>query len=112
MSKKQSKQKKWEYIFIGLVAVLVILLIVSAVLPKNTAADGTLTITEDGHVHTADGTHLGTYEEIFGTALEGGVTDGTEEAAADEGETEEAADEEAVTEETVTEDAAAEEPAA
>ena len=40
MSTKQNKQKKWEILFIVLVAALVVLLIVSAVMPKNTADDG------------------------------------------------------------------------
>jgi len=67
------KQHKWLLpAFIGLVVLLVALLIVNAFLPKQTALDGNtaLTITADGHVHTTDGQHVGTYEEIFGQPWE------------------------------------------
>ena len=60
------KQAKWLLpAFIGMVILLVALLVVNAFLPGS---DGTttLTITEEGHVHTSDGQHVGTYEEIFG----------------------------------------------
>ena len=77
MSKKHRKNSKWlEYVFYGIVILLVILLIAKAFVPNETAIDSTsLVITEDGHVHTADGTHLGTYDEIFGTITEAGIAD-------------------------------------
>ena len=90
------KQHKWLLpAFIGLVVLLVALLIVNAFLPKQTATtpNTALTITEDGHVHTTDGQHVGTYEEIFGqpweevvsgmTPADGETAEPTAEPAAD-----------------------------
>ena len=75
------KQNKWLMpVMIGLVAALIVLLIVNAFLPKTTtSANTSIMITEDGHVHTTDGQHLGTYEEIFGQSWES--VNGTETAA-------------------------------
>lgn len=77
MSKKSFKSKKknlkWlEILFIGLVAALVVLLILQAVLPQSPS----YVVTEDGHVHTTDGAHIGTYEEVFGTTTDGEATTG------------------------------------
>ena len=74
MSKKyrnnnHKNHKCLEYVFYGIVILLVILLVAKIFIPNDTAVDGSnLVITEDGHVHTSDGTHLGTYDEIFGAA--------------------------------------------
>ena len=47
--------------------VIVAALIVVGVIDLINGGRGTtLVVTEDGHVHTADGTHVGTVEEIFG----------------------------------------------
>ena len=84
------KQPKWLVpVMIGLIALLVVMLVVNAFLPKQTAANpnSALTITADGHVHTADGQHVGTYEEMFGQPWEEVIgTAGTETADAPAGE--------------------------
>ena len=75
MSKKSYKGKKknlkWlEIVFVGMIVALVALLILRAVTPESTD----YVITGDGHVHTADGAHVGTYEEVFGASLDGVTT--------------------------------------
>ena len=78
MAKKYRKhrkgQPKWLLpVLIGLVALLVAMLVVNAFLPKTTASNGTAgwVLTEDGHIHDANGNHISTYEEMFGTPWEG-----------------------------------------
>lgn len=66
---KKTQQKKTEKLFIRvmcvLLALVMILGLVEAVIGGNNTGS-TYTVTEDGHVHAADGTHLGTVEELFG----------------------------------------------
>ena len=50
------------YGILGLLVALVIALAVSNALAPNTE----YYVTADGHVHTADGTHVGDAEELFG----------------------------------------------
>lgn len=90
------KQVKWLMpALISLIVLLVALLIVNAFLPKQTAGNNDqvqIMVTEEGHVHTTDGQHLGTYEEIFGqpwpgvdglaTPAEGETAEPTAEPAA------------------------------
>lgn len=73
-SKKNSKAT--EFIFLGLIVATVIL-VIALVIIQHTSSDSYV-ITEDGHVHAADGTHIGTYDELFGS-LEN--TEGTEDTA-------------------------------
>ena len=92
------KQVKWLVpAFIGLIVLLVALLVVNAFLPKTTTSNSQLSvmITEEGHVHTTDGQHVGTYEEVFGQPWEevagnfnfgGETTEGGAETAPADGE--------------------------
>jgi len=65
--KSKKNQKVFEYVFYGLIAVLVIVIAVQMLTPKPQPVDNTeLYITADGHVHLADGSHVGSYEEMFG----------------------------------------------
>ncbi len=66
---KKAMQKKRLAIFGGILIALVVLLIVVGVVDLINGNDNTLTITADGHVHTADGQHLGSVEEIFGEGV-------------------------------------------
>lgn len=65
-SAKQARQKKREMIFfgilIGLVAVVIVLAIVQAIVGEEPSG---YVVTEDGHVHAADGTHISTLEEML-----------------------------------------------
>lgn len=72
MSKKyrrKNRQRALELIFYGLLIVGVLLLIALAILPDDTAGSSGYVITEDGHVHAADGTHIGTYDESTGYVI-------------------------------------------
>ncbi|MBQ8537411.1 MAG: hypothetical protein IJ461_08445 [Clostridia bacterium] len=67
--RKKDRTKLYGYIFCGLVVALVVVIIAQMLLPQPAAVTNTeLYITEDGHVHMADGSHIGTYEEMFGEA--------------------------------------------
>lgn len=64
---KKALQKRRERIFIGVVIALLVLGIALAIIHFATGGGQvTYTITEDGHVHAADGTHIATVEEFFG----------------------------------------------
>lgn len=64
---KKALQKRRERIFIGVVIALLVLGIALAIVHFVTGGNQTTyTITEDGHVHAEDGTHIGTVEELFG----------------------------------------------
>lgn len=71
---KKVLQKRRETIFIGALAVLLVVALILGVIDIFDGDNGSgYTVTEDGHVHAADGTHIGTVEEIFG---EGAVVTG------------------------------------
>lgn len=66
-SKQNQKQEKMlNYIFGGMLIFAVILLLVFTIAQNIPAAELDYVITADGHVHTADGTHLGTTDEVIG----------------------------------------------
>ena len=52
-------------VFIGMMIAVVLLIIAGLILSAQPADTGYV-ITEDGHVHASDGTHIGTYDELFG----------------------------------------------
>ena len=66
-------QPKWlNVVFIGLVVALVALLVANALLPKaNNNPNAGWMLTEEGHIHDAEGNHIATYEEMFGTPWPG-----------------------------------------
>lgn len=65
--KSKKNTKVFEYVFYGLIALLAIVIVAQMLLPKPVPVDNTeLYITEDGHVHMADGSHVGSVEEMFG----------------------------------------------
>jgi len=71
---KKVLQKRRETIFIGALAVLLVVALILGVIDIFDGDNGSgYTVTEDGHVHASDGTHIGTVEEIFG---EGAVVTG------------------------------------
>ena len=67
MSKKL-RQKKLEQILIIALVVVMILGSVWGIVDFAGSDNGATTVTTDGHIHTADGQHIGTLEEIFGAA--------------------------------------------
>ena len=67
---KKAHQKRRETIFVGVLIGLLILAVVMGIVDWLNGDEGTgFTVTEDGHVHAADGTHIGTVEEIFGEGV-------------------------------------------
>ncbi|MBR4081739.1 MAG: hypothetical protein IKK21_08160 [Clostridia bacterium] len=72
MAKKYRKhrkgQPKWlTPVFIALVVALIALLVANALLPKSQPTDTSgWVLTEEGHIHDAEGNHISTYEEMFG----------------------------------------------
>ena len=64
---KKEKQKLHENLFFGiLIGALIIVIALAAVERIMKKDDVEVMITPEGHVHTMDGAHLGTVEEIFG----------------------------------------------
>lgn len=64
---KKAIQKKRETMFIGVLAVLLAVALILGVVDLFNGDQGSgYTVTADGHVHAADGTHIGTVEELFG----------------------------------------------
>lgn len=121
---KKAIQKKRETIFIGVLAVLLVLALILGVVDLFNGDQGAgYIVTEDGHVHAADGTHVGTVEEVFGegaivtedghvhTAAGDHIGSLDDVSAADHDHAEEEADA-ADSEEAASEDAASEEAAA
>ena len=66
MSKKERQKKREKIITIAFIGVLVIVLALALIQNLTKEESVQLVITEDGHVHTADGAHMGTVEEMFG----------------------------------------------
>ena len=66
MSKKERQKKREKLITIAFIGVLVIVLALALIQNLTKEESVQLVITEDGHVHTADGAHMGTVEEMFG----------------------------------------------
>ena len=65
--RKKHNTKAFEFVFFGLIALLAIVLVWQLVTPKPQPVDSTeLYISDDGHVHLADGSHIGSVEEMFG----------------------------------------------
>ena len=126
---KKVLQKRRETLFIGALAVLLVIALILGVIDIFDGDKGSgLTVTEDGHVHAADGTHIGTVEELFGenaVVTEDGhvhsddgehigslddiaLTEDAHDHAGDEAASEEADAEEAAAEETDAEESKAE----
>lgn len=64
---KKNQEKLYNLIFGGVLALMVILL-VALLISKAFAPEATdYVITADGHVHTADGAHVGTTDELYGS---------------------------------------------
>ena len=69
MSKKDKQKRREKLITIAFIGVLVIVLALALIqhLTEDKAPQTVqVVITEDGHVHTTDGVHVGTVEEMFG----------------------------------------------
>lgn len=75
--RRKNRQKAFEVGFIALLVAAVVLVgaLIVVQLTQGAGDDPGYVVTQDGHVHAPDGTHIGTYEEVFG---EGGyvVTEG------------------------------------
>ena len=64
---KSSRKQQREKLFLGVIIALVVLAVVFGVIELITGGNKqTYTVTEDGHIHAADGTHIGTLEELLG----------------------------------------------
>ena len=61
---RKSNPKATRWAIIGVLALTVILIAALAI--SNAVAPGEYYVTADGHVHTADGTHVGDAAEMFG----------------------------------------------
>ena len=65
--RKKARQKKREkvitIVFVGAVVLVLALALVQRLRQEDTVQ---YIVTEEGHVHTANGVHVGTVEEIFG----------------------------------------------
>jgi len=66
---RKKRQKAMEIFFYGVLIAGVILLIVLAVMPDQPASSAGYVITEEGHVHDADGNHIGAYDENTGLVI-------------------------------------------
>ena len=66
MSKKERQKKREKIITIAFIGVLVVVLALALIQNLTKEESVQLVITEDGHVHTTDGVHMGTVEEMFG----------------------------------------------
>lgn len=66
LSKKARQKKREKLITIAFVGTLILVLALALI--QNLTKDEVVqyVVTEEGHVHTADGTHVGTVEEMFG----------------------------------------------
>ena len=66
MSKKERQKKREKCITIAFVAVEILVLALALVQKLTQEETIQYIVTEEGHVHMANGTHVGTVEEIFG----------------------------------------------
>ena len=66
MSKKERQKKREKWITIAFVAVVILVLALALVQKLTQEETIQYIVTEEGHVHMANGTHVGTVEEIFG----------------------------------------------
>ena len=66
LSKKARQKRREKIITIAFVATLILVLALALI--QNLTKEETVQyiVTQDGHVHTADGTHVGSVEEMFG----------------------------------------------
>jgi len=66
LSKKARQKRREKIITIAFVGVLILVLALALI--QNLTKEETVQfiVTQDGHVHTADGAHVGTVEEVFG----------------------------------------------
>ena len=63
---RKSNPKATRWAIIGVLALTVVLMV--ALVVSKAVAPGDYYVTGDGHVHTADGTHVGDAAEMFGEA--------------------------------------------
>ena len=71
MGKKYRRKKNGrgaERLFIGIIAALVLLIIAGIVISVLPGESGGYVVSDDGHIHDAQGNHLADYEELFGDA--------------------------------------------
>ena len=66
LSKKARQKKREKLITIAFVGTLILVLALALIQNLTKEESVQLVITQDGHVHTADGAHMGTVEEMFG----------------------------------------------
>ena len=70
LSKKARQKRREKLITIAFLAVVVLVLALALVQKLTQEETVQYIVTEDGHVHTASGEHVGSIEELFG---EGGL---------------------------------------
>ena len=70
MSKKERQKRREKVITIAFLAVVVLVLALALVQKLTQEETVQYVVTQDGHVHTASGEHVGSIEELFG---EGGL---------------------------------------
>ena len=66
LSKKARQKKREKLITIAFVGTLILVLALALVQRLTKEETVQYVVTQDGHVHTADGAHVGTVEEMFG----------------------------------------------
>jgi len=66
LSKKERQKRREKIITIAFAGVLILVLALALIQNLTKEESVQLVITQDGHVHTADGVHMGTVEEMFG----------------------------------------------
>lgn len=64
---RKNQEKLYNLIFGGALAIMVILFVALVVARHFTSEASDYVITADGHVHTADGAHVGDAAELFGS---------------------------------------------
>jgi len=64
----KNRRKGREDLFLIILVIAFVVLIAAAAIQRLTADDSVnYVITAEGHVHAADGTHIGTVDELFGS---------------------------------------------
>ena len=66
LSKKERQKRRERIITIAFAATLILVLVLALIQNLTKEETVQLIVTEDGHVHTVDGVHVGTVEEMFG----------------------------------------------